>query len=116
MGKFKINIKPLSVNAAWQGRRFKSKAYKEFEEEALWILSSITIEKVSGLVEMDYEFHLKPTQFSHCDIGNFEKPLTDIIVKAGLIDDDRYIMRTTLSKYKSKDFFVNVSINKWKEK
>ena len=31
----KINIKPLSVNKAWQGKRFKTKKYKAFETELL---------------------------------------------------------------------------------
>jgi len=28
-----INIKPLSVNDCWQGRRFKTKEYKAYEKE-----------------------------------------------------------------------------------
>ena len=30
-----VNIKPLSVNQAWAGRRFKTPKYKAFEKEML---------------------------------------------------------------------------------
>ena len=33
-----LKIKPLSVNKAWQGRRFKTKEYQKFESEMLLIL------------------------------------------------------------------------------
>ena len=34
----KIDIKPLSVNQAWKGRRFKTKEYKDFERSVLYML------------------------------------------------------------------------------
>jgi hypothetical protein len=35
MIQFKINEKPLSVNLAWQGKRFKTPAYKDYEKAML---------------------------------------------------------------------------------
>jgi len=34
----KVSIKPLSVNNAWQGRRFKTKEYKIFRETLALLL------------------------------------------------------------------------------
>jgi Holliday junction resolvase RusA-like endonuclease len=34
----KVDIKPLSVNEAWQGKRFKSKKYKFYEQKLLLLL------------------------------------------------------------------------------
>ena len=34
----KVNIKPMSVNDAWQGKRFKTKKYKQYEQECLLVL------------------------------------------------------------------------------
>ena len=34
----KINIKPLSVNQAWKGKRFKTDKYKVYEQELMFIL------------------------------------------------------------------------------
>jgi len=33
-----VKIKPLSVNQAWQGKRFKTNKYKAYEKELLLIL------------------------------------------------------------------------------
>jgi hypothetical protein len=35
MIQFKLNEKPLSVNLAWQGKRFKTPIYKAYEKELL---------------------------------------------------------------------------------
>ena len=39
----KINIKPLSINCAFQGKRFKTKEYKSYERDCLLILPKIKI-------------------------------------------------------------------------
>jgi len=39
----RLNIKPLSVNQAWQGRRFKTHKYHVFERAVLLMLPNITI-------------------------------------------------------------------------
>ena len=33
--ELRVNIKPLSVNRAWQGRRYKTDAYEAYEMEML---------------------------------------------------------------------------------
>jgi hypothetical protein len=37
--------------------------------------------------------------FKMSDVGNFEKPISDIVVKSGLIEDDRFITEIVLKKY-----------------
>lgn len=39
----KLDIKPLSVNEAWQGKRFKTPAYKRYETALLFILPKIKL-------------------------------------------------------------------------
>ena len=34
----RVKIKPMSVNRAWAGRRFKTPEYKAYEEELLYML------------------------------------------------------------------------------
>ena len=41
----KINIKPLSVNQAWMGRKFKTKFYKDYEIELALKLPKLKINK-----------------------------------------------------------------------
>ena len=44
-----LNVKPLSVNQCWQGRRYKTKAYKQYEKALLQILPKYDL---SGLNNM----------------------------------------------------------------
>ena len=90
-----INEKPLSSNVAWQGRRFKSNAYKTFEE--LLLLTLPKKKKISGKVKITYCFYLKNHKMT--DYDNLIKPLQDILVKKGYIDDDRKITEAHIYKY-----------------
>lgn len=73
----KINIKPLSVNQCWQGKRFKTPKYKAYEKELLLLLPS------------NYKVPLKPLKitlkfgFSSklSDWDNPIKPFQDILQK-----------------------------------
>lgn len=91
-----IEIKPLSINAAFQGRRFKTPAYNQYEKDLAILLPKIMY---TGLVKIDYTFYLK--NFLMTDVDNLIKPLQDIIVKAGIIEDDRKIISLTAKKVKS---------------
>jgi len=103
-----INVKPISVNTVWCGRRFKTPAYKQYEKDCLTFLKG---PKLSGWVEIEYKFYIK--NFKMTDVGNFEKPITDLIVKAGLIDDDRFVKKITAEKFADKDERIEVIITKY---
>jgi Holliday junction resolvase RusA-like endonuclease len=105
----KLKIRPLSVNKVWQGRRFKTKDYKNYEEEVLFSLKKEKM--IRGYVEVVFEFRLKYHKTS--DVDNFIKPLLDIIVKKGLIEDDRFIRHLDVYKYPAEKDSVNIVINKW---
>ena len=94
--KIAIPVKPLSVNQVWQGRRFKTPAYKAFEEEVLYFLRGKKFKKTKGPLEVYYVFSLK--NHKRTDYDNLIKPLQDILVKAGLIADDRLIYRAVVEK------------------
>jgi Holliday junction resolvase RusA-like endonuclease len=93
--KMIIPIKALSVNAAFQGRRFKTKEHNQYCKDVLKLLPKN--QKISGFVEISYKFYL--VNWKRTDAGNLEKCLTDILVTGGLIDDDRYIMRYVIEKF-----------------
>lgn len=78
-----INIKPLSVNEAWQGRRFKTPKYKAYEEEFLYKLPPKLINKNKPLcLEIVVGFSNRAS-----DLSNIIKPLEDILCKKYGIDD-----------------------------
>jgi len=98
----KINVKLLSVNAAWQGKRFKTPAYKAFETECLYKLPKLTIPPPP------YEVHYKFAFSSPlADLLNPEKLITDILCKKYGIDD-KNIFKMVLEKSivkKGNEFF-----------
>lgn len=98
-----LKIKPLSVNACWQGRRFKNRAYKDYEEELLWQLKGHA--KINGNYRLWLNFYLRNA--SRTDISNLIKPIEDIFVKAGLVEDDRYCAELHVAKFKSKEDIIN---------
>lgn len=70
----RVNIKPLSVNECWQGKRFKTKKYDDFRNKLLLLLPNIKIP------EPPYEIHLKwGFSSSASDWDNPIKPTQDTI-------------------------------------
>ena len=92
----KIKIKPLSVNAVWQGKRYKTKAYHNYEKEMLYTLPTYKIP--DGKLEAIYEFGFSS---SASDIDNPVKPLQVILQKKYGFDDKR-IHKLTVTKTKVK--------------
>lgn len=90
----KVYIKPISINSCFQGRRFKTKAYKDYEEEMLYLLPrTVTIPNPKSIT-LFLEFGVSSVLF---DIDNGEKPFTDILQKKYKFND-RYIFRKLTEK------------------
>lgn len=104
--KLSLDIATVSQNRAWKGKRYKSDEYLAFEEEMLWKLPKMT--PLDGLIEVHYTFHMKNHKMK--DIDNPVKICTDILVKSGIIKDDRYIYRMTIEKKASPVDKIEVEI------
>ena len=102
-----IKVKPLSVNQAWQGRRFKTRKYDDYIKECLYSLPKKPQIKAKR-VAVEITFYLKNAERS--DTDNFLKPILDIIVKKGWILDDRYVYKITAEKVKSKQEKISIKI------
>lgn len=82
----KINIRPLSVNRAWKGKRFKTEEYKQYEKD-LGLLLPKDIKVKSGL-SLEFGFSSKLS-----DIDNPVKPFIDILQKKyGFNDRDLILL------------------------
>ena len=77
-----IKIKPLSVNQAWQGRRFKTPKYKTYENELLFKLPKLSVPKGKLRIEIKVYFRNKLS-----DIDNVIKPFLDILQKKYKFND-----------------------------
>lgn len=84
---YKINIKPLSVNDAFKGRRFRTDKYNSFIKNCLLMLpKSIDIANESNIkLAIQFGFSSKAS-----DIDNCCKSFIDCLVKKYGVDD-RYI-------------------------
>jgi Holliday junction resolvase RusA-like endonuclease len=90
----KINVKPLSVNQAWMGRKFKTKAYISYEKECLALLPSepVNWDKVPIELSLTVGFSNMAS-----DVDNVVKPFVDILQKKYNFND-KYILRLIVEK------------------
>jgi len=72
-----LGIKPLSVNCAYRGRKFKTPAYKSFEKEMILMLPKSN-QKFSDMIRIDFFFGFSSPL---ADIDNPVKPTMDILQK-----------------------------------
>lgn len=80
-----LDIKPLSVNQCWQGRRFKTPSYKSFEREVLMILPN-DYEIPKGKLKITIKWGFSS---SASDWDNPIKPFQDILQKKYDFNDNR---------------------------
>lgn len=78
----KIDIKALSVNEAWQGRRFKTEKYKQFCDDISLLLPKFVIPESPLQLAIEFGFSNKLS-----DIDNCLKPFIDCLVKKYGFDD-----------------------------
>lgn len=97
MEDIKINIKPLSVNRAWQGKRFKTSEYENYEKLMLCLLPAGQLPEPPYRIY--YEFGFSNTQ---SDYDNPCKPLGDILQKKYKFNDkdiyEAYIRKRIVKK------------------
>lgn len=86
MAFINLQIKPMSVNDAWQGRRFKTPEYRKYQKAMLMLLpSSVKIEKdVKLSIQLWYGFSSKAS-----DIDNPCKLVLDILQKKYKFNDSQ---------------------------
>lgn len=113
---FSVDIPPISINRCWQGRRFKTKEYKEWRESAYYtILPKDNYHwHPEALFTVKYTFHVK--NFFKIDVDNMIKPIQDSLVEIGILPDDRLVTKIEAEKIKcekgekeSIDIFIEVN-------
>ena len=81
-----VDIKPLSVNKCWRGRRFKTQDYKEYEKKLLDILPSDLIVPEEGKLVIHLIFGFSSMA---SDWDNPIKAFQDILQKKYSFNDSR---------------------------
>jgi Holliday junction resolvase RusA-like endonuclease len=107
MIQFKINEKPLSVNLAWQGKRYKTPAYKDYEKAMILQMPPKKIDPEQMLrVEFFFGFSNKAS-----DLDNPVKLLMDIAQKKyGFNDKNVFELNVRKCLVKKGDEFIQMGI------
>lgn len=93
----RINVKPLSVNDAYTGRRFKTDDKKHFDKDVSIQLPKMSIPE--GMLEVRYIFGVY-SKVSDCD--NFIKAFQDCLSSNYGFNDNRIMKITAEKVYVSK--------------
>jgi len=102
----KINIKPLSVNEAWQGQRYKTDKYRRYESAMLLLLPKIIIPEAPFKISIEMGFSNKLS-----DLDNPVKMILDILQKKYLINDrDIYQLNITKSIVKKGEEYFKFNL------
>ena len=102
-----VKIKPVSVNEVWQGKRFKTKKYREYEEELLYILPPLEVPKADLCITLEWGFSSKS-----CDIDNPIKPFLDVLQKKYGFDDKHiYELNVRKKITKKGDEYIQFNID-----
>lgn len=91
-----LNIKPLSANEIWQGRRVKTSDYRKFERDVLTILPKITVPDGGLEIYLKWGFSSAAS-----DWDNPIKPFQDCLQKKYGFNDNK-IFRAFTEKVKVK--------------
>jgi Holliday junction resolvase RusA-like endonuclease len=87
----RLNIKPLSVNAAWKGKRFKTNNYKRYEVEVLKLLSPFEVPNGELELRLKFGFSSASSDFDNpvkCFVDCLQKKykFNDKMIKRCIID------------------------------
>ena len=112
----KMMIKPMSVNKAWQGKRFKTPAYKQYEKALSYLLPTslpnLSAKELSDCkcLKIVIEYGVSSPL---ADIDNPTKLVIDIMQKKYKFND-RYIYDLHLFKVdvKKGEEYIKFEINK----
>lgn len=107
MIQFKLNEKPLSINEAWQGKRFKTPLYKSYEQTILLRMPKGKIESEQMLrIEFFFGFSNKAS-----DLDNPVKLLLDIAQKKyGFNDKNVFELNVRKCIVKKGEEFIQMGI------
>jgi Holliday junction resolvase RusA-like endonuclease len=101
----RLKIKPLSVNQAWQGKRFKTPLYKKYEAAVLMMLPK-NKEPISDMIAIDLHFGFKNKA---SDIDNPVKLILDILQKKFGFNDSQ-VYELNIRKSITKEPFISICI------
>ena len=107
----KVQIKPLTANRAWRGRRYKSDDYKQYERDLGFLLPNIEVPE--GKLQVHYIFGFS---YSGSDYDNAIKQFQDVASKKYGFNDNK-IYRALIEKVdvKKGEEFIQFEIKEYEK-
>lgn len=106
---YKIDIKPLSINEAWKGIRYKTDKYSDYRDALLWLLPKINVPEPPYKVNLEFGVSAK------FDWDNAIKPFCDALQdKYGFNDNkihEGYVKKVIVEKGEEYIKFEILSLN-----
>ncbi len=106
-----LQLQSFHTNDMYRGRRYKTNEYKKWLLDGQWLLKGHS--QVSGEVEVSIRCWTR--NYARSDADGFLKPICDLLTTAKIIDDDRFIKKLTVEKFKSDEERYEISIKSWAE-
>ena len=103
---FEVKIAPMSINVAFQGRRFKTKAAKDYDRAMNLLLPKSVCH--GDYYSVRYDFYLK--NWKMIDYDNLIKQTQDCLVRKGIISDDRKIVQAHINKHPASENKIGIEI------
>ena len=97
--KITVPVKSLSINQAFQGRRFKSSKYVDFCRDVCKVLP-FAKKTIKGECMIDYTFY--ESNYKMSDVDNRIKTMQDMLVNLNYIADDKQIIELRARKKQCK--------------
>ena len=94
MSPVRLNLKPVSTNEMYGGKKFKSKKARQFESDAAILLARNARQRI--LPNGDLTIHFRFGTTRQKDLSNNVKLLEDIIARHYGIDDRRFCGQTAV--------------------
>ena len=108
---------PISVNAMYANvpgkGRVKTERYKTWLNSAGWSLRAARPERVSGPYKLEIVLHVADAR--RRDLDNTVKPVLDLLVTHGLVDDDTHCMELHVRKQASATAYAEVVVRAAKQ-
>lgn len=90
----RLDVKPISVNECWRGRRWKTDAYRMYEIATTFLLPrNIHLPEGKLFIKLEFGFSSKGS-----DVDNPVKPFLDILQKRFNFNDSRIYKLLSIKK------------------
>lgn len=106
---------PPSVNKLYANRkqagkrgRVKTDAYSTWIRDAGWLAKTAVVGKPRPTGNIEVEYLVSGDK--RFDAGNLEKPLSDLLVRVGIIADDKHITSIRIARREDTRPEVNVTV------